>query len=80
MYPLLKDKDKIFCMKPVLGGVSLGDVVVFDHSNYGLMVKQITKIDKNGYYVKGTLPHSIDSSVFGYLQKNDFLYKMIFKF
>ncbi len=80
MYPLLRHGEKIFCIRPIFTSISLGDVVVFKHKNYGLMVKQITKIDKNTYYVKGTLPNSIDSSVFGYLKKSDFLYKMLFRF
>lgn len=79
MYPLLKDKDKAVCIKPLFS-LSLGDIVVFKHKTEGLMIKQVTKLDENGLYVQGTSAYSIDSSIFGYLKKEDILYKMLFKY
>lgn len=80
MYPLLKDGEKVFCISCVLTSLKEGDIVVFKHHKEGLMIKKLTKINWQGYYVKGTNPHSIDSSIFGYLEKKDILYKMIYKF
>ena len=80
MYPFLKNGETILCMKPLLNSFSKDDIVIFNHEKEGLMIKKLTKINENGFYVEGTTPYSIDSSIFGYLQKEDILYKMIFKF
>ena len=80
MYPFLKNGDTILCIKPFFNWISKDDIVVFDYESEGLMIKQLTKINENGYYVEGTTPYSIDSSIFGYLQKEDILYKMILRF
>lgn len=80
MYPFLKNGETIFCMKPFFNFFSENDIVVFNHEKEGLMIKKLTKIDEKGLYVEGTTPYSIDSSIFGYLQKEDILYKMVFKF
>lgn len=80
MFPSLKNGDIILCMKPFFGKVFINDIVVFNHKIEGLMIKQITSIDDKGYFLKGSTPYSIDSSIFGYLQKKDILYKMILKF
>lgn len=79
MYPSLKEGEIIFCIKPFFKPFIIGDIVIFRDKNEGLMVKELTKIDSNGYYVKGTTPYSIDSTIFGYLQKDELIYKMLFK-
>lgn len=80
MYPLLKNGDKILCLSRLLLPLKENDIVVFNHPKEGLMIKQLTKINWQGYYVEGTTPYSIDSSIFGYLEKKEILYKMIHKF
>lgn len=80
MYPFLKNGEKILCMKPIFNNLNEDDVVVFNYEQEGLMIKRLTKIDQTGYYVEGTTAYSIDSSIFGYLKKEDILYKMIYKF
>lgn len=80
MYPFLKNGQTIFCIKPFFNLFSENDIVVFNHEKEGLMIKKVTRIDEKGFYVEGTTPYSIDSSIFGYLQKEDILYKMVFKF
>ncbi len=80
MYPLLKANQKIFCIKSKFINLKEKDIVVFSHPKEGLMVKQIKSISAKGYYVKGTSAFSIDSSVFGLLQKEDILYRMLFKY
>ncbi|MCP4969513.1 MAG: hypothetical protein GY932_02820 [Arcobacter sp.] len=79
MYPLLKNGQKILCIS-FFSNLYENDIVVFKHKQEGLMIKKIAKIDENGYYVKGTTAFSLDSSVFGYLKKDEILYKMFFKF
>ncbi len=80
MYPLLKDTQKIFCIKAKFINLKQDDIVVFHHPQEGLMIKYIKSISSDGYYVKGTSAFSIDSSIFGHLKKEDILYKMLFKF
>ena len=80
MYPFLKNSETILCIKPLFNNLEENDIVVFNHEKEGLMIKRLTVIDKNGYYVEGTTPYSLDSSIFGYLKKEDILYKMIYKF
>ncbi len=80
MYPFLKDGDKILCIKPFFNFLKENDIVIFNYEKEGLMIKRLTKINWQGYYVEGTTPYSIDSSIFGYLEKKDILYKMILKF
>ena len=81
MYPFFKNKEKVLCLKPFfLNKVCINDNIIFNHEKEGLMIKQVTKINDNGYYVEGTTPYSLDSSVFGYLTKEEILYKVIYKF
>lgn len=79
MYPLLKNGETIFCMKPIFNNLKKSDIVIFNREKEGLMIKKITRIDEHGYYVEGTTPYSVDSSIFGYLKKEEILYKMIFR-
>lgn len=79
MYPFLKDKERVLCIKPIFSKYKINDIVIFTYKD-ALMIKRITKIDDKGYYVEGTNAYSIDSSIFGYLKEEDILFKMIFKF
>lgn len=80
MYPFLKNGDKVICLSRFFTVLKVNDIVVFKHPKEGLMIKQLTKINWQGYYVEGTTPYSIDSSIFGYLEKKEILYKMVHKF
>ncbi|MCP5045650.1 MAG: hypothetical protein GY940_00650, partial [bacterium] len=48
-----------------------GDVVVFHHPQYGLMIKRVDAVSHDGSLltVTGTHPHSIDSRDFGPVKK-----------
>ena len=81
MYPFFKNKERVFCLKPFFfNKVQLDDSVIFNHEKEGFMIKKVTKIDEEGYYVEGTTPYSLDSSIFGYLKEHQILYKVMFKF
>jgi len=56
-----------------------GDVVVFRHHSYGLMIKQVDWIDSEGdaLYVVGTQPGSLDSRQFGPISGNLIVGKVI---
>lgn len=42
-----------------------GNTIVFQHSEYDLMIKKIDRIQADGIYVIGSHPNSIDSRQFG---------------
>ncbi|HHD82271.1 MAG TPA: hypothetical protein ENK82_08890 [Campylobacterales bacterium] len=81
LYPLLKEAERIFCIK-VFSFSSLKplDIVVFYKEPQGLMIKQIKSIDQEQYFVVGTNADSIDSRDFGTISKNEIKYKLLFKF
>jgi len=81
MYPFFREGERVFCLKPFfLNKINVDDVVIFNHEKDGFMIKKVTKINDNGYYVEGTTPYSVDSKIFGYLQEKKILYKVLFKF
>jgi len=81
LYPFYKNGEKVFCLKPFsLNKIDIDDIVIFNHEKEGLLIKQVTKIENNKYYVEGTTPYSLDSSVFGYLNEKEILYKVLFRF
>ncbi len=81
MYPFYKNGERIFCLKPFFfNEIELDDTIIFNHEKEGMMIKQVTKINEKGYYVEGTTPYSVDSSIFGYLKKKEILYKVLFRF
>lgn len=63
----------------LFGAISKGDVVVFSHPSYGLMIKEIDTINSElgQIQVKGSHPHSMDSSKIGSITAADILGKVI---
>lgn len=81
LYPLFKNGERVVCRKVFARTpIVINDTVVFEKAHYGLMIKKVTSVDKNTYYVEGTDPYSIDSRNFGYLEKEAIKYKVLFKF
>jgi len=56
-----------------------GDTVVFQHPDYGVMIKQVESLSSGGkeIFVAGTHPLSTDSRHFGPVHKRDILGKVI---
>ena len=81
LYPFYKNGERVICRKVFRGtDININDTVVFEKENYGMMIKKVTAIDKNAYFVEGTDPFSIDSRNFGTLEKEAIKYKVLFKF
>jgi phage repressor protein C with HTH and peptisase S24 domain len=55
-----------------------GDTVVFRHSDYGIMIKKINRVDSDKIHVIGLHPNSVDSRQFGPISRNDIIGKVIF--
>ncbi|MBM3143697.1 MAG: S26 family signal peptidase [Chloroflexi bacterium] len=62
-----------------LNALKPGDVLVFQHEQYGTMIKKFAhnEADGKGVYVTGAHPHSLDSSQFGPIPKHDLIGKVI---
>ena len=81
LYPLYKDGQRVVCRKVFQNTkIKVNDTIVFEKENYGIMIKQVTSVDKNNYFVEGTDPMSIDSRNFGSLKLDEIKYKVLFKF
>lgn len=57
----------------------IGDIVVFKHPLYGMMIKQIqqTDTDRGEVFLAGTHPDSLDSRRFGWINQASLLGKVI---
>ena len=81
LYPLLKEGKILFCIKIFsFTKIKVDNLILFKDEVEGLMVKRVTKINENGYFVKGENPFSRDSRDFGELKKEKLLYKVIYKY
>ena len=81
LYPFYKSGERVICRKVFQNTpINIDDTVVFEKSQYGRMIKKITAIDDNRYFVEGTDPFSIDSRNFGALEKEEIKYKVLFSF
>ncbi len=56
-----------------------GDIIVFNHSKFGVLVKKITSIDTSKQFlvVSGTHPDSIDPKTIGSVNIRDVIGKVI---
>lgn len=59
--------------------LNVGDIVAFKHPRYGLLIKQVTHIDRETgmLEMQGTILESIDSRTFGPIPVKSVLGKMI---
>ncbi len=63
----------------LFGALNKGDIVVFSHPSFGLMIKEIDSIDSmlQQIHVKGSHPLSVDSSQLGPIATTDILGKVV---
>ena len=79
LFPLYKDGQRVLCLKTSrFYKIKMNDIVVFEKDNYGRMIKQVTSIENERYFVKGTDPFSIDSRNFGTIDLSEIQYKVLF--
>jgi signal peptidase I len=62
-----------------LSSIHEGDTVVFNHSEYGTLIKKVAIAypENEEYFVVGTHGHSVDSRRFGNVPRKDLLGKVI---
>lgn len=81
LYPFYKNGQRVLCRKVFEStSVKVNDTVVFKKEKYGLIIKKVTSIQNDGYFVEGTDPLSIDSRIFGVIPHQEILYKVLFGF
>lgn len=79
LFPLYKNSQIILGVKASFFTLKPKDIVVFFQKEHGLMIKQIDKIKDNKFFLAGTIPQSIDSRNFGFIDKKDIKYKVLCK-
>ena len=83
MYPVIKDKDKVFVSSlPYLFKTpKIGDIIVANHPHKNIkIIKRITKINDNEYFIEGDNILSSDSKEFNTINRKLILAKLIFEF
>ncbi len=76
LYPLYKDKQIVLALSTSFCTLKTGDVVVFKQKQ-GLLTKQIDHIKNEQFYLLGKSYDSVDSRIFGYINKKDIKYKIL---
>jgi phage repressor protein C with HTH and peptisase S24 domain len=77
MYPTIQDGDLLICEAATDDNLVVGQIVIAHFDIYGdgstvKILKRITKIDENGYFLEGdNTEHSLDSRTFGYVARED---------
>lgn len=80
LQPLCEDGDYVLAVHPRLAGaIRPGDIVVFRHSVYGTMIKQVERVlpESDEIYVVGTHDRSVDSRQFGAVSRQAVIGKVI---
>lgn len=80
--PCYKNGDFVIsCKTPIfLDKIYPGDIVVFNHHEFGIMIKKVMHLNKKGteIFVMGTTDNSIDSRQFGFISPREIIGKVIF--
>jgi len=82
LWPLYEDGDYVLAVHPRLARpIKPGDVVVFRHPVYGIMIKKVERLAPDGQalYVVGTHERSVDSRDFGAVSRQSVLGKVIWR-
>jgi len=80
LWPEYREGDFVLIAKIPLGFRSIreGDVVVFKHPLYGLMIKKVRQVGpENQIYVTGTHEKSVDSRQFGAVSQDWIMGKVV---
>jgi nickel-type superoxide dismutase maturation protease len=81
LFPLYKEGDFVIVSKIpfIFNRLKVGDVIVFNHSLHGTMIKMINEINQSGDKLRviGTQEKSIDSRQFGEIDRSSITGKVI---
>ena len=81
--PLFDDGDFVLATKIpfIFNRIKNGDIVVFNNSIHGMMIKRVDDYDKNNgeLWVTGTHPDSVDSRELGPINQRDLVGKVVIR-
>jgi phage repressor protein C with HTH and peptisase S24 domain len=79
LFPEFRDGDFVVIAKSPLFIKKLiqGDIIAFQHKKYGVLIKKILDVSEQGINVIGNLEESIDSRVFGRIQPDTIIGKVV---
>ena len=81
--PLFDDGDFVLATKIpfIFNRIKNGDIVVFNNSIHGMMIKRVDDYDKNygELWVTGTHPDSVDSRELGPINQRDLVGKVVIR-
>jgi len=77
LYPEYKEGDYVMVITVPFLPFKKGDTIVFQQSEYGVMIKHIEKIDSDKILVTGTHPNSVDSRQFGPIDRINVIGKVV---
>lgn len=79
--PSFRDGDYVLIITAPLfiNRIRKGDIIVFDHDDYGRVIKMVERLDQTTgeIFVIGTHEHSVDSSKLGLIRKKSIIGKVI---
>jgi phage repressor protein C with HTH and peptisase S24 domain len=77
LYPEYKEGDYVMVITVPFSPFKRGDTIVFRQSEYGVMIKNIEKVDSDKILVAGNHPNSVDSRQFGPIDRVDVIGKVV---
>jgi phage repressor protein C with HTH and peptisase S24 domain len=75
--PVYQEGDFVMLITNPFFSFKRGDTIVFRHAEYGTMIKNIDSIDSDKIQVIGTHAHSVDSRLFGPIERSDVIGKVV---
>ena len=67
----------VLATSPHLYHIKPGDVIVFEHGEYGTLIKRVTHVLPEEVYVTGTHEHSLDSRKLGAIERKTITGKVL---
>ena len=82
--PLYQEGDFVLVTKIpfFLISIKIGDIIVFNHPDFGIMIKKVAEIAQNnvGYVVDGIHKNSVNRHQIGIINKESLIGKVIWHF
>jgi len=67
----------VIATNPLFYRIKPGDVIVFEHTGYGTLIKRVTHKLPDEVYVSGTHEHSLDSRKLGPIERKSITGKVL---
>jgi nickel-type superoxide dismutase maturation protease len=77
LYPDYREGDYVMVITVPFFPFKEGNSIVFQHPEYGMMIKKIAQVGTTGLFVIGNHPDSVDSRRFGPIQRQDVVGKVV---